>query len=183
MPEIAKSAIPVKKSAAPAALKLVPPADLFERMGKIYDSVAHRAFELFEHNGRSLGRDLEDWFRAEAELLHPVHVDLVETEEGLAVRAEVPGFTAKDLDISIEPNRLIISGKRETKEERKDKKIIYREHNSDQIMRMIHLPVAVDEDKASATVKDGMLEVKMAKAAPARKVPVEAKEENADPEC
>ena len=183
MPEQAKTTVPIKKSAAPAALKLVPPADLFDRMGKIYDSVARRAFELFEHNGRSLGRDLEDWLRAEAELLHPVPVDISDTEKELAVRAEVPGFTAKDLEISIEPRRLTISGKRETREERKDKKVIYREHCSDQIMRVVALPAAVDGERASATIKDGMLEVNMPKAAPAKKVPVQAKEASADPEC
>ena len=181
--EQAKTAVPIKKSEAPAALKLVPPADLFDRMAKIYDSVAHRAFELFEHNGRNFGRDLEHWFRAEAELLHPVPVDVTETGEGLAVRAEVPGFTAKDLEISIEPRRLTISGKRETKTERKDKKIIYQEQSSDQIMRVIDLPVAVDGDKAVATIKDGMLELNIPKAAPPKKVPIRTKAPNEDPEC
>ena len=183
MPEQAKTTVPVNKAAAPASLKLVPPADLFDRMGKIYDSVARRAFELFESNGRSFGRDIENWLRAEAELLHPVHIHISDTEGGLAVRAEVPGFTAKDLEISIEPRRLTISGKRETKEERKDKKVIYQEHCSDQILRVIDLPVAVDGEKASATIKDGMLEVNIQKAAPARKVPIQAKEGNPDQEC
>jgi HSP20 family protein len=183
MPEQTKTAVPIKKPLAPASLKLVPPAELFDRMGKIYDSVARRAFELFESNGRILGRDLENWFRAELELLHPVHVDITEAEGALAVRAEVPGFTAKDLEISIEPRRLTISGRRETQEERKDKKIIYQEHCSDQILRVIDLPVAVDGDKAVATIKDGMLELSIPKAAPAKKVPVQTKAEKADPEC
>jgi HSP20 family protein len=183
MPEQSKTAVPVKKLEAPASLKLVPPADLFDRMARIYDSVARRAFELFESNGRSFGRDLENWLRAEAELLHPVHVDLTETDAGLAVRAEVPGFTAKDLEVSIEPRRLTISGKRETQEERKDKKTIYREHCSDQIMRVIDLPAAVDGEKATAAIKDGLLEVNMPKVAPAKKVPIRAKEASPDPEC
>jgi HSP20 family protein len=169
------TSVPVKKSPAPASLKLVPPAELFDRMGKIYDSIARRAFELFESNGRGLGRDLEHWFRAESELLHPVHIDLTETEDSLAVRAEVPGFTAKDIEVSIEPSRLTITGKRETREERKDKKILYQEHCSDQIMRVIDLPAAVDGEKASATIKDGMLEVTLPKAAPPKKVTVQTK--------
>jgi HSP20 family protein len=183
MPELAKSTVPVKKSPAPASLRLVSPADIFDRMEKIYDSVARRAFELFESNGRSFGRDLENWFRAEAELLHPAHVDISETDEALAVRAEVPGFTAKDLEISIEPRRLTISGKRESKEERKDKKIIYQERCSDQILRVIDLPVAVDGDKAEATIKDGILELNIPKAAPAKKVPIRTKAESPDSEC
>lgn len=180
MPEQAKTTIPVKKSPPPTALRLVPPTDLFERIGKIYDSVARRAFELFESNGRAFGRDLEHWLQAEAELLHPVHVDMTESEEGLAVRAEVPGFTAKDLEVSIEPHRLTISGKRESQEERKGKKVIYQERCSDQIMRMIDLPVAVDGDKASATLRNGLLEVNLPKAVAPKKIRVQTKGGNAD---
>lgn len=178
----AKSTVPIKKSPAPG-LQLVPPADLFDRMAKVYDSVAHRAFEIFEHNGRSFGRDLENWFRAEAELLHPVHIDIAETEGALSVRAEVPGFSAKDLEVSIEPRRLTITGKRETTEERKDKKMIYQERCSDQIMRVLDLPVAVDGDKASATIRNGVLELNLPKAPAPKKVPIETKGGNADPEC
>jgi HSP20 family protein len=182
MTEQTSTTVPVGKSTAPASLKLVPPADLFDRMGKVYDSIARRAFELFESNGRVLGRDLENWFRAEFELLHPVHVHIAETAEGLAVRAEVPGFTAKELNISIEPRRLTISGKRETKEERKDQKVVYQEQCSDQILRVIDLPIAVDGGKAEATIKDGMLELNLPRAAPPKKVPILAKAETKEPE-
>ncbi len=41
---------------------------------KIQDAIAHRAYELFEARGYQNGHDLEDWFRAESELLHPVKV-------------------------------------------------------------------------------------------------------------
>jgi HSP20 family protein len=183
MREQTKATIPIKKSTAPASLKLVPPADLFDRMAKIYDAVARRAFELFEHNGRNIGRDLEDWFRAESELLHPVHIDIAETDDALSVHAEVPGFTEKDLEISVEPRRLTISGRRETTEEKKNKKVLYQEHWSDQIMRVIDLPVAVDGNKATATVKNGMLEMKLPKAPSPRKVRVQASAEGTDPEC
>ena len=50
------------------------------------------------------GRDLEHWFQAESELLHPAHVDVAETEKEVAVRAEVPdrvldGRGGKDADV------------------------------------------------------------------------------------
>ena len=183
MAEQSKTIAPAKKSAVPAPLRLVPPGDLFQRVEKMYDSIASRAFELFESNGRIFGRDLDNWFRAELELLHPVHVDIAETEDGLAVRAEVPGFTAKELEISIQPRRLTIAGKRETEEERKGRKLIYQERCSDQILRVIALPVAVDANKAQATLKDGVLELKVPKAAPAKTVPIRVKAPNEDAEC
>src|SRR5438128_886642 len=86
---------------------------------EIYDSIARRAFELFEGNGRVFGRDWQDWFKAEAELLHPVHIKVSEADEALNVEAEVPGFSQKDLEVSVEPHRLTIIGKRTTKGERK----------------------------------------------------------------
>ncbi|MGH9432194.1 MAG: DUF2934 domain-containing protein, partial [Terriglobia bacterium] len=95
--------------------------DFFERFQRLYDSIARRAFEIFESNGRSFGNDLQDWFQAESELLHPVHIEMTESDEGFNVRAEVPGFSPKELEISVEPRRLTITGKRETKEERRTK--------------------------------------------------------------
>ncbi len=157
------------------ALRLVSFHDLFDRVNKIQDSIARRAFEVFESNGRILGRDWEDWFKAESDLLHSVHVEVTESNEGLAVRAEVPGFRAKELEVSVEPRRLTITGKRETEEERKKGKTIYSERCADQLLRVIDLPTEVDTAKVTATLKDGILELAMPKGAPAKKVKIEPK--------
>ena len=55
-------------------LKLVSPEQMVERMNATFDAIARRAFEIFEGTGGRLGRDLEDWLQAEAQLIHPVHV-------------------------------------------------------------------------------------------------------------
>lgn len=71
MPEQAKAITKMVESAAPAApaqLKLVPPTSLFKRVQQLQEEIAKRAFSLFESNGRPLGRELEDWFKAESEL-------------------------------------------------------------------------------------------------------------------
>ena len=175
MAEPARVLEPVKKTMAPAPLRLVPAGELMNRMEKLYDEIARRAFEIFEGNGRLIGRDLENWFRAETELLHPAHVDVSETDKELAVRAEVPGFAANELEVSVEGTKLTIAGKRETKEERKEKKTVYREHCSDELLRVIELPSSVDAAKAEATLKDGVLELKLPKTAPAKKIAIAAK--------
>jgi HSP20 family protein len=144
-------------------------------MHNLYDRIACRAFEIFEGNGRLIGRDLADWFQAEMEFLHPLHIEVSESPEAVTVRAEVPGFKAKELEINVEPRRVTITGKRETKEESKTKKTIYSEICSDQILRVLDLPAAVEAEKVKATLKDGMLELDMPKAAPAKTVKVEPK--------
>ena len=155
-------------------VKSPPDGDLFDRVRELSNAIAHRAFELFDHRGRLPGHDLEDWFRAESELLHPVHFDLAESGDTFTVCAEVPGFTAKELEVGVEPQRLTISGKRETSEEHTSKKTIYSERCSNQIYRAIDLPAEVDTSKVTATLKDGMLELSMPKAAQAKKVHVKA---------
>jgi len=168
-----KSAAAVQPVRDGASVRALPPSELFERMQETYNAIARRAFEAFEGRGRADGHDLEDWLRAESELLHPLHLDVAETDQAVTVRAEVPGFGAKDLEVSVQPHRLIIMGKRATREERKTKKTLYSEHCSGQIFRSIHLPADVDSSKLTATLKDGVLELAMPKVEKANKVPIE----------
>ena len=161
---------PRRESTPSIPPKLVPATDLLPRLQRLHSSVARRAFEIFESNGRTVGRDLENWLQAESELLHPVHIDVAESDEGLTVRAEIPGFIAEQLEVSMEPRRVTIAGKRESHAERKDEKTIYKEHCSDQILRVIELPAEVVAGRVAATLRDGVLELKMPKAAPAKKI-------------
>jgi HSP20 family protein len=158
-----------------APIKFTEFEKMFGRMQEMYDSIARRAFELFEGKGKIFGRDLEDWFRAELELLHPVHVTIRESEEGLEVQAEVPGFSIKELEVSVEPRRVIISGQRETKEEHKEGTTIYTERCADKILRVIDLPAEVAPAKVTATLKDGILDFTLPKAVPAKKIRIEPK--------
>jgi len=153
----------------------LPGSDLFDRVRELSNAIAHRAFELFDGRGRVPGHDLEDWLRAESELLHPVHLDLAESGDAFTVRAEVPGFSAKELEVGVEPQRLTISGKRESSEEHTSEKTIYKEQCSNQIYRAIDLPAEVDTSKVTATLKNGVLELSMPKAAKAIKVQIEQK--------
>jgi HSP20 family protein len=151
-------------------LNLVAPADLFKRADEMTEKIARRAFEMFEDNGRTPGRDLDDWFKAEAEMLRPIRIDLAEANGNMTLRAEVPGFTAKELEVAVEPQRVTITGKRETKEEHKDRKTVYTETSSNEVLRVIGLPASVNAEKAAATLKDGVLELEIPKAVPPREI-------------
>jgi HSP20 family protein len=148
---------------------------LRDEIKQLFDSTARRAFEIFESHGRLLGRDLADWFEAERELFHPSHLDVSESDGEFTVRAEVPGFALKQLEINLEGRRLTISGKREKHEERKSRKAVYSETCSDQVLRVVDLPADVNAEAAKANLKDGILEVEIPKAAPAKKTPVAPK--------
>jgi HSP20 family molecular chaperone IbpA len=166
----------VQRAPEATSLKVVEPKSLFDRIRRIHESIARRAFEIFEGNGATWGHDLDNWFKAEAELLHPAHMNITETDGTVNVQAEVPGFTANELEVSVEPQRLLISGKKETtKEETKKGKTIYQEQCSSELLRIVDLPVAVDATKATASLKNGVLELSMPKAAQTKTNRVEVK--------
>ncbi len=156
-------------------LRLASMDEIFQDMRESFDSIARRAYEIFETNGKQFGRDVEDWFRAERELLHQVNVEIRESDDLLTLKAEVPGFESKDLEISVEPNRLTLAGKREwTKEEQKEK-VLFSERRTNQLFRCLELPNEIIPEKVTATLKDGILELRMPKSITARKIRIEPK--------
>jgi len=138
--------------------------EIFNQFSRINDVIARRAFELFERHGGSPGHEMEDWSRAESELLHPVPLNVSESDSEYTVRAEVPGFGSKEIEISVEPRCLVISGKRETKEGEETWKMIRSEWSPNRIFRTLDLPSDVDVSKVSTTLKDGILIVDLPKA-------------------
>jgi HSP20 family protein len=148
---------------------------LVDRMEKVYDAIARRAFEIFDSNGGGNGHDVSNWLQAESELLHPLHLEITESEDALNVKAEVPGFAAKELDIQVEGNRLTISGKRESTEQSTKGKTIYSERCSQEVFRSVELPREVDGSKVNATLKDGILTIELPKAQPATTLRAAAK--------
>lgn len=147
----------------PTKVKVVEPSTLSERINKFSKQIARRAYEIFESNGKSIGHDLEDWFKAESEILQPFDLRIKEKKDSLTVEAQVPGFSANEIEVSLEPWRLTISGEKETKEERKTEKTAYQEQLSEQLLRIIDLPSEVDGAKATATLKNGLLEINVPK--------------------
>ena len=149
--------------------------NIYDYMNELYDKIAKRAFSFFEQDGRVHGHDVDHWLMAEADLLNPVPLELSDSEFELTVRAEVPGFTEKELEVIVEPGRLFIKGKTEKKSEEKKKKTLYSEFSSNEIFRGISLPTEIDPEKVNATLKNGVLEISMPKTTPAKKISVAAK--------
>jgi HSP20 family protein len=91
-------------------------------------------------------------------------LNVSEDNECLFVRAELPGFDPKSLDISIQEDNLVLKGERRIEQE--DDKAVYhrRERESGTFRRILSLPVAVDHDKITANFSDGMLTVTLPKA-------------------
>jgi HSP20 family protein len=146
-------------------LHLVEFDKMFERMQNTYEAIAKRAYKLFEDRGRIPGFDLDDWFKAESELFRFVPISITDQDHQLILKAEVPGFSEKELNVAVEPGRVVITGKTETEEERKEGKTLYSERRKGEIFRDICLPAAIDPEKVEATLKNGTLELTLPKVA------------------
>lgn len=130
-----------------------------DRLREVFDSISRRAFEIFEAKGKSPGHEVEDWFRAESELLQPTPVEMKSSGGVVTVRAEVPGFKANEIEVTLDPCRLTIVGRRETQEERKTDKQTRSEQSTVQILRVIDFPRQVSTEGVTANLKDGVLEL------------------------
>jgi HSP20 family protein len=90
-------------------------------------------------------------------------VDVVDRENEIIVKAEVPGVNKEDLDISVTENTVSIKGST-SHEEKEEKGDYYRcEISSGSFSRVVPLPANVDAEKASSKFKDGVLELTLPK--------------------
>ncbi|MBI4195867.1 MAG: Hsp20/alpha crystallin family protein [Betaproteobacteria bacterium] len=99
----------------------------------------------------------------------PPRVDVFDGEENIVIRAEVPGVDKKDIEVSVNDTSATIKGKvmREAKEEKGE---YFRcEIGSGEFSRTVTLPCAVDGSKASAHLKDGVLELTLPKVEKSRR--------------
>ena len=169
---MAESGAAVQKAKEAVAVKTTTSDAFIDRMNDAFNTISRRAFEIFESNGRLPGHDLEDWSKAENELFHPLHIDVTESDESVSVKAEVPGFSEKNLEVTIEPGRMTISGRRESSRQEKKGATIYSETCSNEVFRVVELPAEVDTGKATATLNNGILQFSAPKAAKARSLQI-----------
>ena len=93
-------------------------------------------------------------------------VNIWETDHDVFVEAEVPGVKESDLEILVVGDDLTIKGKRAEAPE--DTSFHRRERGVGAFSRVVRLPIEVDADKVEASLREGVLEIRLAKAAAVR---------------
>lgn len=138
------------------------PESHFDRLREVQEAIACRAYELFESRGCEHGQDRTDWLRAESEILQPLPLQVSEYEDRLAVEATLPGFRVEEVEYSIEPRRLIITG-RTGRDNEDEKNSSSKETLTKATFHVLDLPVEVEADQVEATFGDGVLTVTVPK--------------------
>jgi HSP20 family protein len=90
-------------------------------------------------------------------------VDIVETDNEIVLKADLPGVDPKDVDIQVENGTLILKGERkfESNVKEDDFRRIERVYGS--FVRSFALPRTVDPEMVAAEYRNGVLEVKLPK--------------------
>ena len=91
-------------------------------------------------------------------------VDMNEDENGITVRAEIPGVEAKNIEISLEGNVLTLRGERKRESVEADHELCRSERSYGPFERSIRMPVDVDPDQARASYRHGVITVELVKA-------------------
>lgn len=139
-------------------------APLLGEMRRMLSDVERKAFELFQHRGASIGHALDDWLQAERETLAAPPAELTETPGGFALRMAIPGFSAKQVQVTATPQELIIKAEHPAQEAPTDARVCWSElPKNEKACRRVPLPAAIDIGKVTATLDDGMLLIKAAK--------------------
>lgn len=94
------------------------------------------------------------------------YLNLYEKDDNLEIAVLAPGLKVEDLNIQLVDNSLIIEGVK--KSDYEDKPYIRKEREFDAFKKSVRLPYRVDAANIKATMKEGILTIKLAKAEEAK---------------
>jgi HSP20 family protein len=150
---------------------------LIEETTALAERIRDRAFQIFQSRGRADGFSLDDWFKAERDLMLVPEADLVEKDGAHHLSVSVPGFDEKDLRITALPEALIIradSRHEHSKHEhsKEDGNLHFCDFSEKSLFRRFDLPARIDSDKVTARLDKGVLRIDAPTAVKAASKPV-----------
>jgi len=90
-------------------------------------------------------------------------LDVIDRDNELLVRGELPGVEKDDIEVTIAGDRLMIEAEREFEEKDEDESFYRHEVGFGKLVRTIALPHEVDVENIHAELKDGILEIVLPK--------------------
>jgi HSP20 family protein len=110
---------------------------------------------------------LRPWRPADlSERTPQIRIDLSETDDQYAVKAEIPGVRKEDIDVRIDGDQVTISAEvKKEKEEKEDGRLLRSERQYGYASRSFTLACDVDEGKADAKYENGVLQLRLPKKA------------------
>jgi len=154
-----KGTLAVKKAKKPSALAVREPQPSWnQEFNKVLDTFRDEfiwdPFRGFE-------------WRAIAELPTRIpYVDVIDSGSEYVVKAELPGLKKENVEIEVGTNELSLTAKSDVEKEEKGKTYLHRERAFSAFRRYIGFAESIDTEKISASLTEGILEIKLPKLEP-----------------
>ncbi len=161
---------------------------------KTEPSRALSPFEAMERRFAEMERAFEDFFRTPFSLMGHTRwpgmkmglpeigeispsMDVFEEGDDVVIKAELPGMKKEDISVDFSDGTVTISGEKKQEEKIEQKNYHMFERSYGAFTRSVRMPTEVKAEKAKATFKGGILEIRVPKTEEAkkkeRKIPVE----------
>src|SRR5437870_5039904 len=123
--------------------------EFLAQMDALFAKIEQRAYEVFLDRNGEPGKEMEDWLKAESELLRLVPCEVMDKGNELMVRAEVPGFNQRELEVKADVDRIFITGHKERTMQSSSESRIFSDRECKDMFRQIPLPMRVDPKQVS----------------------------------
>jgi HSP20 family protein len=159
----------------PVEVKKSSPAQ--ENVPDVWHSFRSEMDRLFDRFSSGLGFpslrrmfDVEpSWRSASSFSIAAPAIDMSEDQKAYKISAELPGIDAKDIDLSVSDDMLVLRGEKRQEKEEKDKDYHFSERSYGSFQRSFELPSSVDRSKIAADFSKGVLTITLPKTAEAQK--------------
>jgi HSP20 family protein len=102
--------------------------------------------------------------QAETDAEGQLTIDVYQTENDIVIKSTIAGVKPEDLDVSINNDMISIKGERKSEETVNVENYYYQECYWGSFSRSVVLPVDVIPEKAEASLKNGILTIRLPKA-------------------
>jgi len=154
MPKKKEAAMAVKKASKPALAVKEPPSSFTHSVDKMLDTMTLISWDPF--------RGFEWPIEYELPTRIP-YVDVTDSDNEYVVKAELPGLKKETLNIQVGTNELSLAAESNVEKEEKGKTYLHRERAFSTFRRNIGFAESIDTEKVSASMAEGILEVKLPK--------------------
>ena len=135
-----------------------------EGRSRLNDEVSRLAYSLYEQDGNT-GNELAHWFAAESQILQRIP-EIRESSSWYTVNIPLRGFTAEQINVTVEPSRALIVADRAQGENQTNEKNSTATSARESIYLMADWPSDVDPATASAYLKNETLTLTVKRANP-----------------
>jgi len=144
-----------------------------DELDHLHTEISQRAYDLFRNHGNLWSGPMADWFDAEQQLVWKPAIELRRKDGQFELLAATPGVEAKDLDVQITPEDLLIKADIHHKHTVEEGAVQVCEFTGGHLFRSVHFPEKVDPDSVMAEYRNGLLRITASIAKPAAQKKVE----------